>query len=113
MIVGGKKVILADEISTGLDSSTTFQIVRCMQNMVVLRKATILMSLLQPAPETYDLFHDIMLIAEGEIICSVCYIQLRKTSQLQILCSSHCRTPDSIDTNHAAKISCKGSVLSI
>jgi ABC-type multidrug transport system ATPase subunit len=65
MIVGSKKVLLADEISTGLDSSTTYQIVRCMRNMVKMRRATVLMSLLQPAPETFQLFDDVMLLAEG------------------------------------------------
>ena len=72
MIVGGKKVIYADEISTGLDSSTTYQIVRCFRNIVKLRRATILMSLLQPPPETYDLFDDIMLIAEGGLLPLLC-----------------------------------------
>lgn len=57
-----------DEISTGLDSSTTFQIVKCLQQIVHLGEATILMSLLQPAPETFDLFDDILLISEGQIV---------------------------------------------
>ena len=65
MIVGSKKVLFADEISTGLDSSTTYQIVKCMRNIVKMRRATVLMSLLQPAPETFDLFDDVMLLAEG------------------------------------------------
>lgn len=65
MIVGSKKVLFMDEISTGLDSSTTYQIVKCMRNIVKMRHATILMSLLQPAPETFDLFDDVMLLAEG------------------------------------------------
>ena len=52
------------EISTGLDSSTTFNIVRCIRNFVQFREATVLVALLQPAPETYDLFDDIILMAE-------------------------------------------------
>jgi len=67
MIVGSKKVLLADEISTGLDSSTTYQIVRCMRNVVKMRRSTVLMSLLQPAPETFQLFDDVMLLAEGGV----------------------------------------------
>lgn len=63
--MGPKKTLFMDEISTGLDSSTTFQIVKCMRNFAHLRDATVLMALLQPAPEVYDLFDDIMLIAEG------------------------------------------------
>jgi hypothetical protein len=49
---------------TGLDSSTTFNIVRCIRNFVQFREATVLVALLQPAPETYDLFDDIILMAE-------------------------------------------------
>ncbi|KAI8529594.1 hypothetical protein RHMOL_Rhmol12G0237000 [Rhododendron molle] len=68
MIVGPAKTLFMDEISTGLDSSTTFQIVKCLQQIVHLTEATILMSLLQPAPETFDLFDDIILLSEGQIV---------------------------------------------
>lgn len=57
-----------DEISTGLDSSTTFQIVKCIGQLAHHMDYTILMSLLQPAPETYELFDDILLLAEGHIV---------------------------------------------
>ncbi|TYI14672.1 hypothetical protein ES332_A08G135800v1 [Gossypium tomentosum] len=46
MLAGPAKLLLMDEISTGLDSSTTYQI---------------------PAPETYDLFDDIILLSDGQI----------------------------------------------
>ncbi|KAL2493147.1 ABC transporter G family member 36 [Abeliophyllum distichum] len=68
MIVGPTKTLFMDEISTGLDSSTTFQIVKCLQHVVHLTEATVLMSLLQPAPETYELFDDIILLSEGQIV---------------------------------------------
>ncbi|MQL78829.1 hypothetical protein Taro_011257 [Colocasia esculenta] len=68
MIVGPCRTLFMDEISTGLDSSTTFQIVKCLQQIVHLGEATILMSLLQPAPETFDLFDDIILLSEGRIV---------------------------------------------
>nr|ASM90224.1 ABC-2 type transporter [Sesuvium portulacastrum] len=68
MIVGPTKTLFMDEISTGLDSSTTFQIVKCLQQIAHLTDATIFMSLLQPAPETFDLFDDIMLLSEGQIV---------------------------------------------
>ncbi|GKD29304.1 hypothetical protein Tco_1240082 [Tanacetum coccineum] len=50
-----------DEISTTLDISTMFQIVKYMQQVAHLTESTIFMSLLQPAPETFDLFDDIVL----------------------------------------------------
>ncbi|XP_016169834.1 ABC transporter G family member 29-like [Arachis ipaensis] len=68
MIVGPTKTLFMDEISTGLDSSTTYQIVKCLQQIVHITEATIFMSLLQPAPETFDLFDDIFLISEGQIV---------------------------------------------
>ncbi|XP_047047902.1 ABC transporter G family member 41-like [Lolium rigidum] len=68
MIVGPSKAFFMDEISTGLDSSTTFQIVSCLQHLAHISESTILVSLLQPEPETYDLFDDIILMAEGQIV---------------------------------------------
>ncbi|GAB2228064.1 hypothetical protein Droror1_Dr00009894 [Drosera rotundifolia] len=68
MMVGPSKALLMDEISTGLDSSTTYQIVKCLQQIAHLTDATILMSLLQPAPETFELFDDIILLSEGQIV---------------------------------------------
>ncbi|XP_015901954.1 pleiotropic drug resistance protein 2 [Ziziphus jujuba] len=68
MLVGPAKVLLMDEISTGLDSSTTFQICRYMRQMVHISDVTMAVSLLQPAPETYDLFDDIILLSEGQIV---------------------------------------------
>lgn len=68
MIVGPTKTLFMDEISTGLDSSTTFQIVMCLHQIVHFTEATIFMSLLQPAPETFDLFDDIILLSEGQIV---------------------------------------------
>ncbi|KAB5574280.1 hypothetical protein DKX38_001474 [Salix brachista] len=68
MIVGPTKTLFMDEISTGLDSSTTYQIVKCLQHIVHYTEATILVSLLQPAPETFDLFDDIILLSEGQIV---------------------------------------------
>ncbi|KAK4764116.1 hypothetical protein SAY87_013554 [Trapa incisa] len=60
MIVGPRKILFMDEISTGLDSSTTYQIVKCVRNFVHFMDATVLMALLQPAPETFDLFDDLV-----------------------------------------------------
>ncbi|KAG8647082.1 hypothetical protein MANES_09G058632v8 [Manihot esculenta] len=68
MLVGPAKVLLMDEISTGLDSSTTFQICRFMRQMVHIMDVTMIISLLQPAPETFELFDDIILLSEGQIV---------------------------------------------
>ncbi|GMN39375.1 hypothetical protein TIFTF001_008608 [Ficus carica] len=68
MLVGPAKVLLMDEISTGLDSSTTYHICNYMRQMVHILDVTMVVSLLQPAPETYDLFDDIILLSEGQIV---------------------------------------------
>lgn len=68
MLVGPAKALFMDEISTGLDSSTTFQICKFMRQMVHVMDVTMVISLLQPAPETFDLFDDVILLSEGQIV---------------------------------------------
>ncbi|XP_010249928.1 PREDICTED: ABC transporter G family member 39-like [Nelumbo nucifera] len=68
MLVGPAKALFMDEISTGLDSSTTFQIVNSLKQSTHILGGTTLIALLQPAPETYDLFDDIILLSEGQIV---------------------------------------------
>nr|XP_019707359.1 ABC transporter G family member 36-like isoform X7 [Elaeis guineensis] len=68
MLVGAARALFMDEISTGLDSSTTFQIVNSLRQSVHALSATAVISLLQPAPETYELFDDIILLSEGQIV---------------------------------------------
>ncbi|KAJ3701263.1 hypothetical protein LUZ61_004968 [Rhynchospora tenuis] len=68
MIVGPSRALFMDEISTGLDSSTTFQIVKSIRLMNHILGGTAVIALLQPAPETYELFDDIILLSEGQIV---------------------------------------------
>ncbi|XVF47913.1 hypothetical protein PTKIN_Ptkin03bG0148200 [Pterospermum kingtungense] len=68
MLVGPAKALFMDEISTGLDSSTTFQIVNSLRQFIHILDGTAVISLLQPAPETYDLFDDIILLSDGKIV---------------------------------------------
>ncbi|CAJ1951217.1 unnamed protein product [Sphenostylis stenocarpa] len=68
MLVGPANALFMDEISTGLDSSTTFQIVKSLRQYVHILDGTTVISLLQPAPETYELFDDIILISDGQIV---------------------------------------------
>ncbi|KVH90323.1 AAA+ ATPase domain-containing protein [Cynara cardunculus var. scolymus] len=68
MLVGPARALFMDEISTGLDSSTTFQIVNSIRQSIHILQGTSIISLLQPAPETYDLFDDIILLSDGQIV---------------------------------------------
>ena len=66
--MGPSKAFFMDEISTGLDSSTTYQIMKCLRQTVHILNGTAVISLLQPAPETYDLFDDIILLSDRQIV---------------------------------------------
>ncbi|KAJ8773915.1 hypothetical protein K2173_009346 [Erythroxylum novogranatense] len=68
MLVGPARALFMDEISTGLDSSTTFQIINCLKQSIHILNGTAVISLLQPAPETYNLFDDIILLSDGQIV---------------------------------------------
>ena len=68
MIVGPCTALFMDDISTGLDSSTTFSIVKTLGQFTHLMDSTVLISLLQPAPETFNLFDDIILLSEGQVV---------------------------------------------
>lgn len=68
MIIGPSRAFFMDEISNGLDSSTAYQIIAVLQQSVHILETSMLVSLLQPAPEIYNLFDEIILMAEGKII---------------------------------------------
>ncbi|KAM3351058.1 hypothetical protein ACQJBY_023217 [Aegilops geniculata] len=68
MLVGPARALFMDEISTGLDSSTTYQIVNSIRQTIHVLGGTAVISLLQPAPETYDLFDDIILLSDGYVV---------------------------------------------
>ena len=72
-----------DEISTGLHSSTTYQIVKCVGNFVHLMEETVLMAPLQPAPGTFDLLDDLVLLSEDYYY--VVYISRPSSRSVRVL----------------------------
>ncbi|POM72912.1 Pleiotropic drug resistance protein ABC Superfamily, partial [Phytophthora palmivora] len=68
MIVATKRLQLLDEISTGLDSAATYDICKSMKSAARNFNATIVISLLQPSPEVFELFDDVLLMNEGTIM---------------------------------------------
>jgi hypothetical protein len=60
--------LCGDEISNGLDASSTFEIVQILMHLTQKLKKTRIISLLQPSPETVCLFDDIILLAEGHLL---------------------------------------------
>eukprot|EP00667_Euglena_gracilis_P001821 EG_transcript_1821 len=68
MVVARTPVLLADEISTGLDSATTFDICTAFKTVARTMHTTIAVSLLQPTPETFETFDDVLVMAEGQVV---------------------------------------------
>lgn len=68
MITGNTHVLLLDQISTGLDSATTFSISDSLVHLTHVLKLTTVSSLLQPPPETYDLYDEVLLLGEGHVL---------------------------------------------
>ncbi|KAI7748945.1 hypothetical protein M8C21_011098, partial [Ambrosia artemisiifolia] len=68
MLVGPANVFFMDEISNGLDSSTTCRITKFLREISHEMDLTMVISLLQPDPETYKLFDDVILMSEGQIV---------------------------------------------
>ena len=57
-----------DSISNGLDSATTYDILKAFQLINKIMSVTSVISLLQPPPDVYRLFDEIILLSEGHII---------------------------------------------
>ncbi|XP_059643285.1 ABC transporter G family member 32-like isoform X2 [Cornus florida] len=89
LLVGASRVLFMDEISTGLDSSTTHQIIKYLKHANHALDGTTVVSLLQPDPETYELFDDIILLCEGQIV-----YQGPREAALEFFASMGFRCPD-------------------
>ncbi|RLN64814.1 hypothetical protein BBJ28_00021953, partial [Nothophytophthora sp. Chile5] len=68
MEFGMKYATFMDEISTGLDSAATFDIVTTQRDIAKKLHKTVVMALLQPAPEVFELFDNILLLNDGEVM---------------------------------------------
>ncbi|POM65555.1 Pleiotropic drug resistance protein ABC Superfamily [Phytophthora palmivora] len=68
MEFGMKYATFMDEISTGLDSAATYDIVCTQRDIAKKLHKTVVMVLLQPAPEVFELFDSILLLNDGEVM---------------------------------------------
>lgn len=68
MMQGPAPIFCGDEISTGLDAASTYDIIFSLGHFTKLYKMTRIISLLQPSPETVSLFDEVILLSEGMII---------------------------------------------
>ncbi|KAL3669607.1 hypothetical protein V7S43_004992 [Phytophthora oleae] len=68
MEFGLKYATFMDEISTGLDSAAMYDIVATQRDIAKKLHKTVVMALLQPAPEVFELFDNILLLNDGEVM---------------------------------------------
>ncbi|KAE9173689.1 ABC transporter G family member 36 [Phytophthora fragariae] len=68
MEFGNKFVMMMDEISTGLDSAATFDIITTQRSIAKKFRKTVVISLLQPSPEVFELFDDVVILNEGHVM---------------------------------------------
>ncbi|EEY61558.1 ATP-binding Cassette (ABC) Superfamily [Phytophthora infestans T30-4] len=68
MAFGNEPVVMLDEISTGLDSAATFDIISTQHELANTFGKTVVISLLQPSPEVLELFDDVMLLNDGYVL---------------------------------------------
>ncbi|KAF1323093.1 Atp-binding protein, partial [Globisporangium splendens] len=68
MDFGMKYATFMDEISTGLDSAATFDIVSTQRSIAKKFRKTVVIALLQPTPEVFALFDDVLILSEGQVL---------------------------------------------
>lgn len=65
--MGKCRLIAGDEVSTGLDSQTAFEITRAFKLFARHLKITVVLSLLQPPPESFALFDNVIVLEKGAV----------------------------------------------
>ncbi|ETK91328.1 hypothetical protein L915_05059, partial [Phytophthora nicotianae] len=68
MQFGNQQVLMMDEISTGLDSAAAFDIVNTQRSLAKKFHKTVVISLLQPSPEIFNLFDNVLLLNAGRVM---------------------------------------------
>ncbi|TMW61709.1 hypothetical protein Poli38472_010772 [Pythium oligandrum] len=68
MLFGSNVVSFMDEISTGLDSAATFDIIKTQRSVAKNLRKTVVIALLQPSPEVFALFDDVLILNDGHVM---------------------------------------------
>ena len=67
-LITAARVLALDEVSTGLDSSVTFDVMKSLRARAQRQGLAVVVALLQPTPETVALFDDVILLREGAVV---------------------------------------------
>ncbi|TMW61662.1 hypothetical protein Poli38472_010725 [Pythium oligandrum] len=68
MQFGTSLVTFMDEISTGLDSAATYDIIKTQRSVAKNLRKTVVIALLQPSPEVFALFDDVIILNDGDVM---------------------------------------------
>ena len=68
MIVSRTPILCGDELSTGLDAASTYDMIETQLHFGRIRNYSRVFSLLQPSPEVVSLFDQIIVLSEGHIL---------------------------------------------
>jgi hypothetical protein len=68
MLTPRASILCGDEISNGLDATSTYDMVQSLLYVGRFNQLTRIFSLLQPSPETVSLFDEVVVLAEGRLI---------------------------------------------
>ena len=68
LLITNARVHCLDEVSTGLDSAITFHIFNALRSLCHECNTAVVTALLQPTPETYGLFDEVVLMRDGEVV---------------------------------------------
>ena len=67
-LLSSARFLALDEISTGLDSAVTYAIIKSLKDRASANGLGVVIALLQPTPEVYELFDEVILLREGSTI---------------------------------------------
>ncbi len=68
MLLPPRNIMFLDAISNGLDAATTYDIVQALKYLTDEFGTTTVISLLQPAPDVFYSFADVIVMADGQMI---------------------------------------------
>ena len=68
MMISNARALFLDEITTGLDSATSFDILNALKSWTRVMNGSTMIALLQPTPECFALFDNLILMRQGAVV---------------------------------------------
>ena len=68
MMITNARALFLDEITTGLDSATSFDILHALRQWTRVMSGSTMVALLQPTPECFELFDQLILLRQGAVV---------------------------------------------